>query len=150
MEQAFDDGNNHVQIRNSPVWLLIASRFYLIFAFQINFHRSCCHCCAWVEVFLLSSVRSDTYVLSLSTHLLKLFSVEETRQKTLFSFKKLPSELWKNLSLLLSKGRTLEKPVMVLLKRIISIHDRLKFHLVTECQLVKHLWSLNFGKELTI
>ena len=36
MEQAFDDGNNHVQIRTSPVWLLIASRFYLIFAFQIN------------------------------------------------------------------------------------------------------------------
>ena len=33
MEQAFDDGNNHVQMRRLLVLLLIGSGFYLIFAF---------------------------------------------------------------------------------------------------------------------
>ena len=33
MEQAFDDGNFHVQMRNLPVLFLIGSRFYLISAF---------------------------------------------------------------------------------------------------------------------
>ena len=33
MEQAFDDGNNHVRMRNLPVLFLIGSRFHLIFAF---------------------------------------------------------------------------------------------------------------------
>ena len=32
-EQASDDGNNHVQMRNSPVLFLIGSEFHLIFAF---------------------------------------------------------------------------------------------------------------------
>ena len=36
MEQAFDDGNNHVEMRNSLVLFLIGSRFHLIYAFQIN------------------------------------------------------------------------------------------------------------------
>ena len=36
MEQAFDDGNNHVEMRNLLVLFLIASRFHLIYAFQIN------------------------------------------------------------------------------------------------------------------
>ena len=33
LEQAFDDGNNHVRMRNLLVLLLIGSRFHLIFAF---------------------------------------------------------------------------------------------------------------------
>ena len=33
MEQAFDDGNNHVQMRNLLVLFLIGSGFYLIPAF---------------------------------------------------------------------------------------------------------------------
>ena len=33
MEQAFDDGNNHVRMRNLLVLFLIGSRFHLIFAF---------------------------------------------------------------------------------------------------------------------
>ena len=33
MEQAFDDGKNHVRMRNLPVLFLIGSRFHLIFAF---------------------------------------------------------------------------------------------------------------------
>ena len=33
LEQAFDDGNIHVQMRNLPVLFLIGSRFPLIFAF---------------------------------------------------------------------------------------------------------------------
>ena len=33
IEQAFDDGNNHVQMRNLLVFFLIGSRFHLIFAF---------------------------------------------------------------------------------------------------------------------
>ena len=33
LEQAFDDGNNHVRMRNLPVLFLIDSRFHLIFAF---------------------------------------------------------------------------------------------------------------------
>ena len=33
MEQAFDDGNIHVQMRSLPVLFLIGSRFHLIFAF---------------------------------------------------------------------------------------------------------------------
>ena len=33
MEQAFGDGNDHVQMRNLLVLLLIGSKFYLIFAF---------------------------------------------------------------------------------------------------------------------
>ena len=36
MEQAFDDGNNHIQMRNLLVLFLIGSKFYLIFAFWIN------------------------------------------------------------------------------------------------------------------
>ena len=36
MEQAFDDGNNHVRLRNLLVLFLIGCRFHLIFAFQIN------------------------------------------------------------------------------------------------------------------
>ena len=36
MEQAFDDGIIHVQMRSLPVLFLIGSRFHLIFAFQIN------------------------------------------------------------------------------------------------------------------
>ena len=36
MEQAFDDGNNHVEMRNLLVLFLIGSRFDLIYAFQIN------------------------------------------------------------------------------------------------------------------
>ena len=33
MEQAFDDGKNHVRMRSLPVLFLIGSRFHLIFAF---------------------------------------------------------------------------------------------------------------------
>ena len=33
MEQAFDDNNIHVQMRNLPVLFLIGSRFHFIFAF---------------------------------------------------------------------------------------------------------------------
>ena len=33
MEQAFDDGNNHVRMRNLLLLFLIGSRFHLIFAF---------------------------------------------------------------------------------------------------------------------
>ena len=33
MEKAFDDGNNHVRMRNLLVLFLIGSRFHLIFAF---------------------------------------------------------------------------------------------------------------------
>ena len=33
MEQAFDDENNHVRMRNLLVLFLIGSRFHLIFAF---------------------------------------------------------------------------------------------------------------------
>ena len=33
MEQAFDDGKNHVRMRNLLVLFLIGSRFHLIFAF---------------------------------------------------------------------------------------------------------------------
>ena len=33
MEQAFDDGNNHVRLKNLLVLFLIGSRFHLIFAF---------------------------------------------------------------------------------------------------------------------
>ena len=33
LEQAFDDGNIHVQMRSLPVLFLIGSRFHLIFAF---------------------------------------------------------------------------------------------------------------------
>ena len=33
MEQAFDDGNNRVRMRNLLVMFLIGSRFHLIFAF---------------------------------------------------------------------------------------------------------------------
>ena len=33
MEQAFDDGNNHVRMRNLLVMFLIGFRFHLIFAF---------------------------------------------------------------------------------------------------------------------
>ena len=33
LEQAFDDGNNHVRMRNLLVLFLIGSRFHLIFAF---------------------------------------------------------------------------------------------------------------------
>ena len=36
LEQAFDDGNNHVEMRNLLVLFLIESRFHLIYAFQIN------------------------------------------------------------------------------------------------------------------
>ena len=36
LEQAFDDGNNHVRMRNLLVLFLIGSRFHLIFAFSIN------------------------------------------------------------------------------------------------------------------
>ena len=36
MEQAFDDGNYHVRMRNLLVLFLIGSRVSLIFAFQIN------------------------------------------------------------------------------------------------------------------
>ena len=36
MEQAFDDGNNHVRMRNLLVLFHIGSRFHLIFAFWIN------------------------------------------------------------------------------------------------------------------
>ena len=36
MEQAFDDGNNHVRIRNLLVLFLIGSGFHLIFAFYID------------------------------------------------------------------------------------------------------------------
>ena len=36
MEQAFDDGNNHVEMTNLLVLLLIGSRFHLIYTFQIN------------------------------------------------------------------------------------------------------------------
>ena len=36
MEQAFDDDNNHVRMRNLLVLFLIGSRFHLMFAFQIN------------------------------------------------------------------------------------------------------------------
>ena len=36
LEQAFDDGNNHVRIRNLLVLFLIGSRFHLIFAVFIN------------------------------------------------------------------------------------------------------------------
>ena len=36
MEQASDDGNNQVRMRNSLVLFLIGSRFHLIFAFKIN------------------------------------------------------------------------------------------------------------------
>ena len=36
MEQAFDDGNNHVRMRNLIVLFLIGSRFHLIFAVYIN------------------------------------------------------------------------------------------------------------------
>ena len=32
-EQAFDDGNIHVQMRNLTVFFLIGSRFHLIYAF---------------------------------------------------------------------------------------------------------------------
>ena len=35
-EQAFDDGNNHVQMKNLLVLFLIGSRFHLIFAFKNN------------------------------------------------------------------------------------------------------------------
>ena len=35
-EQAFDDGNNHVRMRNLLVLFHIGSRFDLIFAFKIN------------------------------------------------------------------------------------------------------------------
>ena len=33
LEQAFDDGNNHVRMRNLLVLFLIGSRFHLFFAF---------------------------------------------------------------------------------------------------------------------
>ena len=33
MEQAFDDGKNHVRMRNLLVLFLIGSRFHLVFAF---------------------------------------------------------------------------------------------------------------------
>ena len=33
MEQTFNDGNNHVQMRNLLAMLLIGSKFYLIMAF---------------------------------------------------------------------------------------------------------------------
>ena len=33
MEQGFDDGNNHVRLRNLLLLFLISSRFHLIFAF---------------------------------------------------------------------------------------------------------------------
>ena len=33
MEQAFDDGNHHGQMRSLPVLFLIVSNFYLIFTF---------------------------------------------------------------------------------------------------------------------
>ena len=33
LEQAFDDGNNHVRMRNLLVLFLIGSKFHLIFAF---------------------------------------------------------------------------------------------------------------------
>ena len=33
LEQAFDDGNNHVRMRNLLVLFLIGSRFHLIFTF---------------------------------------------------------------------------------------------------------------------
>ena len=36
MEQAFDDGNNKVRMRNLLVLFLIGSRFHFIFAFKIN------------------------------------------------------------------------------------------------------------------
>ena len=36
MEQAFDDGNNQVRMRNLLVLFLIGSRFHLIFAFKNN------------------------------------------------------------------------------------------------------------------
>ena len=36
MEQASDDGNNQVRMRNLLVLFLIGSRFHLIFAFKIN------------------------------------------------------------------------------------------------------------------
>ena len=36
MEQAFDDGNIHVQMRNLLVLFLNGSKFYLIFAIYIN------------------------------------------------------------------------------------------------------------------
>ena len=39
MEQASDDGNNQVRMRNLLVLFLIGSRFHLIFAFKFNSHR---------------------------------------------------------------------------------------------------------------
>ena len=36
MEQAFDDGNIHVRMRNLLVLFLIGSRFHLVIVFQIN------------------------------------------------------------------------------------------------------------------
>ena len=36
VEQAFDVGNNHVQMKNLLVLFLIGSRFHFIFAFWIN------------------------------------------------------------------------------------------------------------------
>ena len=36
LEQAFDDGNNQVRMRNLLVLFLIGSRFHLIFAFKNN------------------------------------------------------------------------------------------------------------------
>ena len=36
MEQAFDNSNNQVRMRNLLVLFLIGSRFHLIFAFKIN------------------------------------------------------------------------------------------------------------------
>ena len=36
LEQAFDDGNNHVRMKNLLVLFLIGSRFHLIFAVYIN------------------------------------------------------------------------------------------------------------------
>ena len=38
-EQAFDDGNIHVQMRNLPVLFLIGSRFHLILLFRLIRHR---------------------------------------------------------------------------------------------------------------
>ena len=40
LEQAFDDGNNHVRKRSLLVLFLIGSRFHLIFDFYINSSRN--------------------------------------------------------------------------------------------------------------
>ena len=60
LEQAFDDGNNNVRLRNLLVLFLIGSRFHLIFAFlDLFLSKSCCQCCAchWALDCLFLSLR---------------------------------------------------------------------------------------------